>query len=121
MRLLWLDPAVAGALAAQDNPELLNRIAAMENRLKALEAEVQTLKAQPTAAAQAQPATPPAAAPPAVAAQQQVPPELPAVQGPVIAPQLGGAGGAAAKVLNPDIAVIGDFLGAAGSSANRRT
>jgi hypothetical protein len=32
---------------------------------------------------------------------------------------LGGAGPAAAKVLNPDISVIGDFLGAAGNGANR--
>src|SRR5438093_13624921 len=107
MRLLWLVAAMAGALSAQDNSELLNRITAMENRIKALEAEVQTLKARP--------AVPPAATPPAVAAQQPVPPEQPAVQGPVIAPQLGGAGAAAAKALNPDIAVIGDFLGAAGS------
>jgi hypothetical protein len=112
MRLFLLIPAVAGFLAAQDNAELLNRIAAMENRIKALEAEVQTLKAQPAAL--------PAAAPPAVAAQQPVPPEQP-VQGPVTAPQLGGAGAAAAKVLNPDIAVIGDFLGAAGYPGNRPT
>src|SRR5207237_4927250 len=34
---------------------------------------------------------------------------------------LGGAGGAAAKVLNPDISVIGDFLGAVGKSGNRFT
>jgi len=115
MRLLWLVPAVAGALAAQDNAELLNRIAAMENRIKALEAEVQSLKAQPAAAAI------PAAAPPAVPMQQPVPPEQPAQQGPVTAPQLGGAGGAAAKVLNPDIAVIGDFVGGIGHPANRPT
>jgi hypothetical protein len=30
-------------------------------------------------------------------------------------PTLGGAGGSAAKALNPDISVIGDFIGAAGS------
>jgi len=125
MRLFWLLPAVAGALAAQDNAELLNRIAAMENRIKALEAEVQTLKTQSVAApAPTQPAAPPAAAPPAVAAQQPVPPEQPeqpGEQGPVTAPQLGGAGGAAAKVLNPDIAVIGDFVGGIGTPANRPT
>ncbi len=120
MRLLWLVLAAACALQAQDNAELLNRIAAMENRIKALEAEVQSLKSQ-TAAAPAQPAAPQAAAPPAVAAQQPVPPEQPAAQGPVTAPQLGGAGGAAAKVLNPDIAVIGDFVGGIGNPALRPT
>jgi hypothetical protein len=33
------------------------------------------------------------------------------------APTLGGAGGSASKVLNPDISVIGDFIGAAGGNA----
>jgi hypothetical protein len=37
------------------------------------------------------------------------------------ATQLGGAGGAASKVLNPDISVIGDFLGAVGNPMNRPT
>src|SRR5205807_5790231 len=64
--------------------------------------------AAPTpAVAQAQPAVPPA------------PVEQAAAQQPSVA--LGGAGGAAAKVLNPDIAVIGDFLGAAGNGAGRPT
>ena len=36
-------------------------------------------------------------------------------------PQLGGAGGAASKALNPDISVIGDFVGAAGNPQNRPT
>lgn len=115
--------AFAGGLAAQDTTELLNRMRAMEDRIKALEAEVQALKSQQTAAA------PPVAAPPAVAAPAApntaalppgVPPETPAVQeaGPV---RLGGAGAAAAKVLNPDISVIGDFVGGIGNPANRPT
>ena len=33
---------------------------------------------------------------------------------------MGGAGGAAAKALNPDISVIGDFVGAAGNRAEPR-
>ena len=41
----------AAALPAQDNTELLNRMKAMEDRIHALEAEVQTLKGQPAAAA----------------------------------------------------------------------
>src|ERR1035441_11099914 len=33
---------------------------------------------------------------------------------------LGGAGPAASKALNPDISVIGNFVGAAGNGANRK-
>ena len=82
---------------AQDTAELLTRMRAMEDRIKALEAEVQILKGSPA-------------------------PEQAAAAAPVVAQApiaLGGAGGAASKVLNPDIAVIGDFLGAAGNSAGR--
>ncbi len=90
---------------AQDSAELLARMKAMEERIKSLEAEVQTLKNQP--AVVPAPAAPTAPAEPA-----------PAPQAPV---SLGGAGGGAAKVLNPDIAVIGDFLGAAGNGAHHGT
>jgi hypothetical protein len=94
---------------AQQPADLLARMQAMEERIKALEAEVQTLKGQPPAAAPA----------PAIT---QAPPSPPAELAPPQAPvALGGAGGAASKVLNPDIAVIGDFLGAAGNSAGRAT
>ena len=96
-------PAVAilfaAQLPAQDTTELLNRMKAMEDRIKALEAEVQALKAQPQPAA-------------AVAVPAQGPP----AGAPLT---LGGAGPAAAKVLNRDISVIADFLGAAGNGANR--
>jgi hypothetical protein len=111
LKLTGLSGALAAALfalplAAQDTTELLNRMKAMEERIKALEAEVQSLKGQaPPVAAAAQP--------PVVA-----PPPLMPVQPPVL---LGGAGAAAAKALNPDISVIGDFLGAAGNPANRYT
>jgi hypothetical protein len=101
----------APLLRAQDNPELLNRMRAMEDRIKSLESEVQTLKAALTAAAPAQPA----ATPTPTAA---LPPEQPAAQEPV---RLGGAGAAAAKVLNPDISVIGDFVGGIGNPQNRAT
>src|SRR5260370_10628890 len=91
----------------QDSAELLARMKAMEDRIKSLEAEVQTLKSQP--------ATAPAAPAPTTVAQA---PPAPAPQAPV---SLGGAGGGAAKALNPDIAVIGDFLGAAGNGAGHGT
>jgi hypothetical protein len=102
-----LVPAVAALFAAQlpaqDATELLNRMKAMEGRIKALEAEVRTLKAQTPGTV--------ATAVPVEAAAQGPPPGAPLT--------LGGAGPAAAKVLNPDISVIGDFLGAAGNGANR--
>jgi hypothetical protein len=79
-------------LGAQDTAELLVRIKAMEDRINALETEVRMLKGeQPTAVAQ--------------------PPAAPLT--------LGGAGAASAKALNPDISLIGNFLGAAGNSAGR--
>ena len=95
------------AATAQDSPDVLARMKAMEDRIIALEAEVRTLKGQA--------AVPPAAPSPVVA-------QAPAAESPVQAPvNLGGAGGAASKVLNPDIAVIGDFLGATGNSAGHPT
>jgi hypothetical protein len=108
IRTFILAPAVACLfvleLPAQDSAELLNRMRAMEDRIKALEAEVQTLKGQPAVA-------------PIPA--QPVPVPVPVVSAPQEPVNLGGAGPAAAKVLNPDISVIGDFIGAAGNGANR--
>ena len=87
----------AGAFA-QDNAALLERMRAMEDRIKSLEAEVADLKGQK----------------PVVAAAPVAP------QAPETAPLPTGAGSAAsAKVFNPDIAVIGDFLGAAGNGGPR--
>jgi hypothetical protein len=87
---------IASRLSAQDTADLLNRIKAMEARIQALESVVQNLKSQP------------GAVPPAAILQ---------TPSPVV---LGGAGPAAAKALNPDISVIGDFVGAAGYGANRK-
>jgi hypothetical protein len=144
MRGLALAPVLAclmaGGLMAQDTTELLNRMRAMEDRIKALEAEVQTLKGQPAAAPPGQPVTQAQAA--AAAGQPATQPDQAAAQAAAQAeaiaaaqaasqaaaagqagpgPTLGGAGAAAAKVLNPDISVIGDFLGAIGNSGNRPT
>ncbi|HSP69294.1 MAG TPA: hypothetical protein VLN48_16320 [Bryobacteraceae bacterium] len=86
---------------AQDNAALLDRLRAMEDRIKALEAEVAGLKGQPApeAAAAVSAAAAPAPAPQVAAA-----------------PSIGGAQGAAAKVFNPDMAVIGDFIGVGGKN-----
>jgi hypothetical protein len=106
----------ATALPAQDTSELLNRMKAMEERIHALETEVQTLKGQQTAAAVPQPQPAAVAAPVVEAAPVAV-----AMTAPPEPASLGGAGGAAAKVLNPDISVIGDFIGAAGNHGGRAT
>ena len=114
MRISLFGLALLGLLAAQlpaqDNSELLSRMKAMEDRIKALEAELQALKGQ--AAPAATPA-PIAVAPTPEATPPSVPPEPQPVN-------LGGAGPAASKALNPDISAIGDFIGAAGHGANRR-
>ncbi len=91
------------------------RIRDLEDRIVALEGQVRMLKtSQAAPPAASAPEAAPAASAPVVAPQ---PAEVPAagvtpVGGPVT---YGGAGGAAAKALNPDISVIGDFIGAAGT------
>ena len=129
MRIFMLTPVAACLFAiwlpAQEPTELLNRMKAMEDRIKALEAEVQTLKAQqaanpPAAAAPAPSSTVPIPAPPA-APEKAAPPQQVARQASGGLPVYGGAPAAAAKVFNPDISLIGDFLGAAGASGNRPT
>jgi len=122
LAMAWVCLAPLAAVA-QDSAELLNRMKAMEDHIKSLETEIQELKGQQAATTAALTAATPAAPASAPAqAQSPVPPapvEQAAAQQPSVA--LGGAGGAAAKVLNPDIAVIGDFLGAAGNGAGRPT
>ncbi len=85
----------------------------MEDRIRALEAEVQALKAQQevTVPVRPQPAS-------AQEATTSVPGKI-SGQAPGGSPKYGGAGEAAAKVFNPDISVVGDFLAAAGNGANR--
>ena len=116
--ILVLVSAMGGTLCAQDTTELLNRMKAMEDRIKSLEAELQAVKGQQSALTAAMTAAQPAAPAPA---QAQVPAAAgqAAEQTPTTA--LGGLGGAAAKALNPDISVIGDFLGAAGYGAHHGT
>ena len=96
---------MGGAVRGQDNnAALLERLRAMEDRIKSLEAEVAGLKGQPAAAVTPGPAQ-------VAAATAAVP-----TPSPVPTPNLGGAQGAAAKVFNPDMAVIGDFVGVGGKN-----
>jgi hypothetical protein len=75
----------APMLRAQSNAELLQRLQVMEERLRSVEEELRQLKGQP------------------------------AGQAAVVSAPVGGAPASAAKVFNPDMAVIGNFIGAAGN------
>jgi hypothetical protein len=107
--------------------ELEERIIALEGQVRMLKASAaQPAATQPTVAAQAPGAQESAAQ--AASAPQPVPtpPAAPATQAEAIAaasqePNLGGAGGSAAKALNPDISVIGDFIGALGGNSQQNT
>jgi len=110
------------SLSAQENikpqatPEqpdisaLLQKIRDLEDRIITMEGQMRQLKEQQAAA---QPVPNPASFPAGVA-----PVTSPSIATAGTAPQqpvaLGGAGGSAAKALNPDISAIGDFIGAAG-------
>jgi hypothetical protein len=127
-----------GVLSAQQqNPAATakeERLAALEERVRALEDELgllrEALKAAraPGGAGQAGGsrlvlASARGAATPAAGLAPAAPPTstLAAASGdPQSVQVFGGAGGGAAKVLNPDISVIGDFLGAAGRNTVRR-
>jgi hypothetical protein len=110
--------------AAQDTPQALRQeidqlrrdFEALKqqygDRLTALESKLAAAEGRPPAAAP--PETPPAAAPAAPTAP--VPPGAEGAGGPSGALPVYGAGAASSKIFNPDIAVIGDFLGAAGSN-----
>src|SRR6516164_8439511 len=114
---LWGQQADAPDLAAK-NAALEQRVRDLEERLIAVEGKIRTLQSTP-AAAQPAAEAPPAAAAAAEPAPQAQPP-APAVPSQVVntgggLPNYGGAS-SAAKALNPDISVIGDFIGAAGNS-----
>jgi len=103
------------------------RLVALEERVRALETELQELKAarvpQPrpqAAAARLLLASAPGAPPVALPADPAAAAELGQTQGatPAQLPTYGGAS-SASKALNPDISVIGDFLGAVGHNGIR--
>jgi len=97
-------PAASAPATTQDISALLQRITDLEDRVVMLEGQVRQLKAQgaPPAAG----AAPPAAGTTVEATAPQAVPQA--------EPRLGGAGAAAAKALNPDISMIGDFIAGAG-------
>src|SRR5256886_11666648 len=105
------------ASANPDNAVLMQKIRDLEDRVIALEGEIRQMKAQEA------PVAPPAAAPDNAESnthaagptlQSQVPTLGAVTSGTGTQVVLGGAGGSAAKALNPDISAIGDFISVAG-------
>lgn len=106
------EPAAPAASLTQPCCESMeDRFKALQERIIALEGEVRMLKEAQAAQASAPPP------PTAVAAEASVP--AAGLAGGQTAGQLPNYGGASAlaKVLNPDISVIGDFLGSVGGNA----
>jgi hypothetical protein len=124
----WTQQPNAPAPNAQ-NAELEQHIRELEDRVIALEGKIRTMESEKAAAAQPQPAAPAAQAAPGTVAPTTVPSQAETVPQPATAnetqaglaneggqlPVYGGSS-AAAKALNPDISVIGDFIGAAGGN-----
>jgi hypothetical protein len=111
---LWALPTVAAA-QTPDTAALQQQIEQLRQQLQALEEQVAQLRGgQPAPAA-----TPPPQSPTGAPGNQteSVPPGAEGAGGPTGTLPVYGAGAGASKVFNPDIAVIGDFLGAAGRNA----
>lgn len=90
----------------------------LEDRVIALEGQIRMMKAAQAQAAPAPTPTPAEAVPQPTPALAETPASILATtQGPT----LGGAGASAAKALNPDISVIGDFIGALGGNSQQNT
>ena len=115
--------------SAQDSSAMEQRMRELEDRVISLEGQVRVLKAAQSAPAEpatgAAPTSMEAAAPTGAIAPTQTAP-APATQAAALAagaqePSLGGAGGSAAKALNPDISVIGDFIGALGGNSQQNS
>ena len=113
--------SVAFSQAAADVEALKAQIEAFkadyDKRLQTLEMQLQALQGQAQAAAPNPPAAAAPATPaPAQAQTAQVPTGAEGAGGPSGQLPVYGGASAGSKVFNPDIAVIGDFLGAAGSN-----
>ena len=93
-----------------------DRLAALETKLSTLEGRSDTGAASGASQSAAAPTPSPsgAQAPAASSQSAEVPPGAEGAGGPSGALPVYGGGAAASKVFNPDMAVIGDFLGAGG-------
>jgi len=106
-------PALAQTTASSAEVDSLREeLQQLRKAVTALEARLDALQAMP-AAPEATPAPPPV---PTVPVEAAVPAGAQGAGGPAGALPLYGGGAAASKAFNPDIAAIGDFLGAIGRS-----
>ena len=102
---------------AQNSAAMEQRIRELEDRVIALEGKIRTMQSAPTS----QPQSPQPA--PATEAGAQAPTAVPASSpNEAVATSAGqlpvyGGSSAASKALNPDVSVIGDFVGAAGGNS----
>ena len=110
--------AVTSSAASDDRAALEQRIRDLEDRLIQLEGQVRTLRG---AQGGAQAPTSAAAAGTSQAAESQQAPAVASVETSLqpSAPPSYGGNAAAAKALNPDISIIGDFIGIAGKNSIR--
>jgi len=131
---IWAQQAISPDANTQNTAALEQKIRDLEDRVIALEGKLRTMESQQSAATPAQNPSATAAKPPAAEAQPGAQPTTPtapaqptsaetqvATTGNQGIPQLpvyggGSASASAAKALNPDISVIGDFVGAAGGN-----
>jgi hypothetical protein len=111
MQLFGQQPSSA---PSDQNAALEQKIRDLEDRIIALEGQVRTLKS--SAAAPAEVTAAPSAETPAQAPSTVQSASVQSTEATSTQP-LGGAGGSAAKALNPDISVIGDFIGSAGGNS----
>jgi hypothetical protein len=113
---LLLLPMRVNAQSSQSQGDIERRLALLERQVRDLQAEIAALKAAPPSAGPAQPAQGPGAAPAAptvpsglaaapTGGDQPAPTQLP-----VYSAQTAG------RLLNPDIGIIGNFIGATGQS-----
>jgi len=99
--------------SAVDVAAMEQRMKEMEERIIQLEGKVRMLQSAQVVAAPAPAAATPTA--PGGAAPTPAPADIAGTPG--APPSFGGAAGSAAKVLNPDISVIGDFIASAGANS----
>lgn len=109
------DPGQA-APAQPDTTALMQKIRDLEDRVIAMEGQIRQLKTEQAPPTQPAPTAVPNAESGTQAVAPQVQPSAPAFTSEAGAQTvvLGGAGGSAAKALNPDISAIGDFISVAG-------
>lgn len=112
-------PPAATPAAGEEAAQLRHELEALRQeygaRMAAIESRIAALEAGRSAEAAPAPAAPAPTAAPAPLTTAAVPPGAATEGGPSSLPVYGG-GAAASKVFNPDMAVIGDFIGAVGKT-----